>query len=307
MDGIASGVTVTHTSGSDSSVLPGENARLTVTVSNTSTSVAANISTAQISLGSTVGTGGTNLYPVIQPQGTGANSTTLQIAIPSSLRCGSVAEFTLTLTGSFGQLNLPVRVRVGRPIPSLQNNILREENVDGAQIRWKLTNFTVATGVAHSGTKAFHAVDTGNQTDDRLLCTLFAKKRIPIPSDGGHIRLTFWHSYDFEPGYDGGVIEISTDGDTWTDLGSRIITGGYDGKLTDVSRNPLGIRYAWTARGNPGVFTQVVIDLDDFAGQQNVKIRFRAGFDMAGGIDLGYTGWYIDDLRVTTDEFSCGS
>src|SRR6185503_2946519 len=81
--------------------------------------------------------------------------------------------------------------------------------------------------------------------------------------------------------------------------------GGYDGTLTATSNNPLGTRAAWTARGRPGVFSQVVADLSSFAGKR-VKLRFRAGFDEAAGILNGYTGWYIDDIQVTAVLYSCG-
>jgi hypothetical protein len=118
--------------------------------------------------------------------------------------------------------------------------------------------------------------------------------------------LTFFHIFDFEPGYDGGVIEVSADGGEYEDLGSRIIVGGYDGKVTETSSNPLGNRLAWTSRGRPGVFSQVVINLDDFAGKK-IKLRFRAGFDAATGILDGFSGWFIDDIQITALSYSCGA
>jgi hypothetical protein len=119
------------------------------------------------------------------------------------------------------------------------------------------------------------------------------------------VRLTFFHIFNFEPGFDGGVLEVSTDGGaTWQDLGSRVLVGGYDGKVTAASDNPLGNRLAWTSRGKAGVFSQVVIDLDEFAGRK-VKLRFQAGFDGATGANEGYAGWFIDDLRITAKRFTC--
>ena len=74
--------------------------------------------------------------------------------------------------------------------------------------------------------------------------------------------------------------------------------------MTAASSNPLGSRFAWTSRGVPGVFSQVVINLDDFVGQR-VRLRFQAGFDEATGILDGYKGWFIDDIRVTATPFAC--
>jgi hypothetical protein len=101
-------------------------------------------------------------------------------------------------------------------------------------------------------------------------------------------------------------LELSTDeGETWQDSGELILVGGYDGSLTDLSENPLGSRAAWTSRGKPGVFSQVVVDLSGFAGKR-VKLRFRAGFDFGTGILDGYTGWFIDDIQVTAVMYTCG-
>jgi hypothetical protein len=118
--------------------------------------------------------------------------------------------------------------------------------------------------------------------------------------------LSFFHIFNFEPGFDGGVLEISADGGDWEDLGSRVISGGYDGKVTETTNNPLESRFAWTSRGRPGVFSQVVINLDDFAGKK-IKLRFLAGFDAATGILDGYTGWFIDDIQITANSFACGA
>jgi hypothetical protein len=52
------------------------------------------------------------------------------------------------------------------------------------------------------------------------------------------------------------------------------------------------------------VFSQVVINLDDFAGQR-VRLRFLGGFDGATGVRNGYTGWFIDDIRITAQNFTC--
>ena len=47
----------------------------------------------------------------------------------------------------------------------------------------------------------------------------------------GNFSFTFKHHFSFEAdsdfNYDGGVIEVSTDGTTWTDVGSSIMTNGY--------------------------------------------------------------------------------
>ena len=106
--------------------------------------------------------------------------------------------------------------------------------------------------------------------------------------------LSFWHQYKTEYDYDGGVIEISTDGGaTWSDLGPYITANGYTGMLSSDYENPLGGRMAWT--GNVIAWTEVTVDLSSFAGQ-SVNIRWRLGCDSS----LGADGWYIDDVRIAS-------
>ena len=58
--------------------------------------------------------------------------------------------------------------------------------------------------------------------------------------------LEFWHKYDFEAGYDGAIIEItSNNGVSWSDLGSDITIGGYDTVLNGGFGQPLGAVSAW--------------------------------------------------------------
>ena len=51
----------------------------------------------------------------------------------------------------------------------------------------------------------------------------------------GQSHLTFWHRYGTEAGFDGGVLEVSTDdGATWQDVeaaGGVFVQGGYDGVI----------------------------------------------------------------------------
>ncbi|MEW6210038.1 MAG: S8 family serine peptidase [Acidobacteriota bacterium] len=285
----------------DASLIPGENAFVTITLTNQSSSAAMSASTASLSIEG--GVTALSTFPAIAARSSGINEQPFQVFVPSDLRCGSVAEFRLRVTGEAGTFTLPVRVRVGR---ASAQEIFVDDDVDSMRVKWKAKKgFRVATGVGTSGVLSYHAVDPGKEDDDSQLSDLKMKKKISIPSNAGQIRLSFFHIFNFEPGFDGGVLEISVDGGaTWEDLGSRIIAGGYDGKVTSASGNPLGDRLAWTSRGRAGVFSQVVINLDEFAGRR-IQLRFRAGFDGATGVRDGFTGWFIDDIRLTATSFAC--
>jgi len=308
IDDLAQNVTVIHPDGAtDSSLIPGENAKITVTLTNHSQVAAATISNAGLSLtvgGHTVGQSGASTFPEIAAGSSGANSVPFEFQIPSDLRCGTTAQLVLDLSTAEGDVKLNVPIQAGRVQSSSQ--LLLSDDVDGHAVKWKLKKgFQVVGTQAHSGSQSYHVEDPGKDDGDNRLGFMLTKKPISIPANAGHVRLTFYHIFNFEPGYDGGVLQISTDaGETWHDAGSRIIVGGYDGKVTNASNNPLGSVFAWTARGRPGVFSPVVVNLDDFAGQR-IKLRFQAGFDNAAGILDGYTGWFIDDVQITANLYSC--
>jgi hypothetical protein len=302
---ISAGVTVQHTSGViDGSLIAGESAKLTVTVRNLSQTADAIISAATLSFGNSQGA---STYQAIAASQTGTNSTPFQIQVPSGLRCGSVATLQLQLDTNAGRFTLPVRAQIGRPSTAGgPAETVFFDDVDNSSVKWKMKGgFAAASGVAKSGTMSFHIQDAGKDRDESQLSQLFTKKGFVIPANAGQVRLSFFHVFNFEPGYDGGVLEISAGDGDYQDAGSLILVGGYDGKVTENSNNPLGSRFAWTARGLPGVFSQVVVDLSSFAGQR-VRLKFLAGFDDATGVTSGYTGWYIDDIRVTAVMYSCG-
>jgi hypothetical protein len=115
--------------------------------------------------------------------------------------------------------------------------------------------------------------------------------------------LSFYQLYNLEANaavaYDGGVLEISTDGTSWAD--PAFITGGYNRTLEGcVSQNPLGGRNAWS--GNSGDWIQTTVDLMAYRGR-SVLFRFRLGTDQTGAA----TGWWVDDVMVSFAQGACFS
>jgi extracellular elastinolytic metalloproteinase len=97
-----------------------------------------------------------------------------------------------------------------------------------------------------------------------------------------------------ENGRDGAALEISIDGGTtFTDLGTKITMGKYNGKISSRYGSPISGRSAWTG-GVLGTWTRVVVDLSSYAGK-TIILRFRLA------TDNGQTGsgWYIDNLNIS--------
>lgn len=146
------------------------------------------------------------------------------------------------------------------------------------------------TTAAHSTTHSWWASDPAG-TKDAWLIT-------PALSIGGSSLMTFWHKYGLESGYDGAVIEISTNsGAAWTDLGSAITANGYTHTISSSFSNPIGGRQAWSGTAD---WLQVTVDLSGF-GPASVLIRFRIACDTSASS----TGWWVDDVTVDSETIIC--
>jgi len=101
----------------------------------------------------------------------------------------------------------------------------------------------------------------------------------------------FYMMADFENGYDGGILEISTDGVTWSQLDADNSQGQYDARISPYFSNPLAGKYAFCQDTD---WTEKTFDLSDYEGNF-VQIRFRFASDSI----IYAKGWYIDDVSLT--------
>jgi len=111
----------------------------------------------------------------------------------------------------------------------------------------------------------------------------------------GPLVISFRHRFSFENGgWDGGVVEISTDnGGSWSDIGAS----AYNGSTNAFTTAPIGVnRPAFVNRmvGWPNL-AAVTLNLGGAYANQAVKIRFRIGADES----VGAPGWEIDDIGVS--------
>lgn len=148
------------------------------------------------------------------------------------------------------------------------------------------TNFVLDDNFAHSPTRAWYGRDMDSETD------LYLRSASPLLVAGEATELRFWHFYDTEATWDGGVAELSLNGSTnWIDLGPYFTQNGYNSTIQENPASALSGRPAFT--GNSADFIESVISLSAWAGQQ-VYIRFRFASD---GF-VGGNGWYIDDVSL---------
>jgi len=151
-------------------------------------------------------------------------------------------------------------------------------------------DWRVSTSQNHTtgGARSFASDDVSTNADKFLVAPL---KNLTASS-----VLTFWHRYVFESNYDGGVLEISTDGGTsWQDLGPSITSGGYNDTIYSWADTPLAGRDVWS--GTQSSWGQVSVNLSSWAGSGRL-IRWRLACD--GGVAGGT--WYLDDFLITNTE-----
>ena len=110
----------------------------------------------------------------------------------------------------------------------------------------------------------------------------------------GSSILVFWHNYVLEDGFDGGVLEVSTDGgNSFQDIlaaGGTFFRGGYNGTVSTCCGNPLAGRQAWT--GNSGGFIET--DVGDLPTGVPIVLRWRMASDSSGSGE----GWRVDDIVI---------
>jgi hypothetical protein len=109
------------------------------------------------------------------------------------------------------------------------------------------------------------------------------------------------HAFDIEAFapeffFDGGVIELSTDGATWNDVTTFGVDPGYPGIISVDFDNPLAGRPAFsgTSAGFPAL-GPLTLDFGSQFASQSVQMRFRIGTDFC----CNQTGWLIDDVAVS--------
>jgi Bacterial Ig domain/Dockerin type I domain len=148
---------------------------------------------------------------------------------------------------------------------------------------------------AHSPVHSFESDSTTlDLKDDRLIS--------PPQKLSSTSHLKFWHRYQFEDGFDGGAVEVSTDGGaTWVDVlagGGNFVSGGYNGHISPSYGSAIAGRPAWTGGDATAAMSQVDIDMGAFAGL-NVRVRFRLACDELLAGSLPGVGWWIDDVQFT--------
>jgi uncharacterized repeat protein (TIGR01451 family) len=192
-------------------------------------------------------------------------------------------------TGTMVTRTFEVEVNTGAT-----GGVLFEDDMESGAGNWNVAHgsgtldWTLTGTNPNSGSFGWFAADPVGVTDQYLILASPV-----VLNDFSTLR--FWHEYDTEAGWDGGVVEISTNGGAnWSDLGSLMIQNGYNSTLNATTPNPIAGREAFS--GDSGGYIETIVELGSFSGE-SAQIRFRLGSDEFVGAD----GWYVDDVLIHTE------
>jgi len=218
-----------------------------------------------------------------------------------------VDAFTYTVRDEAGLTDSAnVTVSVEPRCPPVAEGSFSDDFEPGAEPGWQVATAENALPTSLPWMVAVDALASSpNNSYTSDATTLGAKddRLIAPPQDlSATSRLKFMHRYEFEATFDGGVLEVSTDGgSTWVDVvdgGGSFVTGGYDGTIDPGFNSAIAGRDAWTAGSATGPMTAVEVDLGAYAGN-DVLVRWRLVADPLVIGSLPGLGWWIDDVELT--------
>ncbi len=277
-----------------------ETGKLTITVKNVGTG-AMNATTAIVSTGTpgvTFPNGGLVTFPASQPFGVviGSLEVSLKGIVGSAGLTFSIALNDPSLAVAGPQIsNANFRVNYdAKPLGATMDDVEAPTTV------W--TSTSDPNGNTGSNWRRFEATATSHYwfgpNPSSPADTWLTSPTLDVGT--GNFTLVFKHRWEFEGSpveyFDGGVIEVSTDGGmTWTDVGTAL-TPAYNGTLSAGGANPIGGRKAFVGKsaGYPAFITQTLDLGTQYAGKA-IKLRFRIGSDDAAALK----GWEVDDLDFT--------
>jgi hypothetical protein len=168
----------------------------------------------------------------------------------------------------------------------------------GGDLPWRIDSSS-----SQSSPLAAFADDPDHTTDKVLVTPPFTITSSPSPAYVG-----FFHRFQTESTYDGGVMEISINGGPFTDIlaaGGSFIFGGYTGTISPSDGSPIAGRQAWTglSSGWPN-YQSTIATFPPGAAGQSIRLRWRFVSDYI----VPSIGHWIDGIMVIDDypAMTCG-
>ncbi len=215
--------------------------------------------------------------PIATPTNTPTPTPTATPAFPSCPPFGTISTGTLL---NFDNLTVPM----------LPANWTASNAVDPDGVLWQTSNAGEPSPPFYSAPNAAW-VNAPELRSDKILS----------PLSGGDpntlwVQLKFTHNFDFENGFDGGVLEyaLNVTPRVYTDIlaaGGTFVAGGYNSTISSGTDSPIAGRAAWS--GNSGGYATTIANLPGSAVGFGVRWRMATDTGQSG------SGWRIDDVTFT--------
>ncbi len=295
-------ITVTDPTGNNNGFPePGEPVTLTIPLSNSTGNAATGVTLQMVG-------GGSATYGTIANGA--AVSRSVAFTVPAGSTCGGTITVTFNINSSLGPATFTRTIVVGALTENMAETF-DTVTVPNFPSQWFATSrylpiaFKTVAGDAFSGTNSAFAADLpscasgcpateGGDTD-------LTSRAVFISAAAA--QLSFWHKFNTEPTWDGGVLEISIGNNgsyvDISDAGGTFLQNGYTGALSTpgpggTTTNPLAGRNAWW--GNSNGYIKTTVRLPPSAAGQMVRFRWRFGTDASVAPANG--GWNIDSVQV---------
>jgi len=181
--------------------------------------------------------------------------------------------------------------------PSLASRPLFMDDMESGAGGWRLRSrigqegWRLTDDRSNSGTFSWYVPNSENEQDQSLQLLR------AIPLANGTPVLRFHHSFDIQPGLDGGILETATDGGfSWDPLNEdAFIRQGYTGRIAPRTLGTSDLDGYW---GDQPSFQASYVDLASFQGE-DFSVRFRFGANQETDQNpLVTDGWYVDDVAI---------
>ena len=169
-------------------------------------------------------------------------------------------------------------------------------NALGPPPLWVTSNTGLPSPPSDTLPNAAFTDDPDTLSDKRLDSMLFSFFEGCCP------QLSFRHNFNLEAsevdptvGFDGGVLELSTDGgNTFQEVpASAFVMGGYNRTISTDRGSPIAGRQAWS--GDSGGFITTRVNLPAIQTPAGGRLRWRMASDNTGSGQ----GWRIDTVTIT--------
>jgi hypothetical protein len=244
--------------------------------------------------------------PDIAPGATQTTSVPMQLSTNNALACGIDANLTLVVShnGNNSPRTFPLSFPTGVTSP-VSNEAFDTVTAPNLPSGWT----TARTGTTPP---AFWATTTTSPDTapnvaftngvPSIASNSLISPSITLPAAGSGATISIRHAWNFEGGFDGGVLELSTDGGTtFNDITSPTVGGvftsnGYNVTIDTGFGNPIAGRAAWSAVQTSYVTSTV--QLPAALNGQTIRLRFRAGWDSE--IAQPNPNWRVDGVSVVS-------